>query len=168
MNKLFYGVSTSQGDVDVKEVTIYNPLEEEMAPGDVLAVYFAHGNTVEAPSMVVSNTSDIAEETTDSTDEPIIDDSNDSNTDVDPAPLTEDEQTASPIIRGNTRNVEQINIFCMPQRTLSIWSCNCAMAGNDTALIVPSIASISIDGKFFPLLTRAKSEGVYTFPISRP
>ena len=94
MNKLFYGVSTSQGDADVKEVTIYNPLEEEMAPGDVLAVYFAHGNTVEAPSMVVSNTSDIAEETTDSTDEPIIDDSNDSNTDVDPAPLTEDEQTA--------------------------------------------------------------------------
>lgn len=94
MNKLFYGVSTSQGDADVKEVTIYNPLEEEMAPGDVLAVYFAHGNTVEAPSMVVSNTSDIAEETTDSTDEPIIDDSNDSNTDVDPALLTEDEQTA--------------------------------------------------------------------------
>ncbi len=89
MNKLFYGVSTSQGDADVKEVTSYNPLEEEMAPGDVLAVYFAHGNTVEVPSMVVSNTSDIAEETTENnpatTDDP--------TTDVDPAQLTEDEQT---------------------------------------------------------------------------
>ena len=61
-NKLFYGVSTTSGSNSPKQVTIFNPLEEQLTPGDLLAVYFAHGNEVSAPSMVVSNISNVDEE----------------------------------------------------------------------------------------------------------
>lgn len=61
-NKLFYGVSTTNGSDSPKQVTIFNPLEEQLTPGDLLAVYFAHGNEVGAPSMVVSNISNVDEE----------------------------------------------------------------------------------------------------------
>lgn len=61
-NKLFYGVSTTSGSDSPKQVTIFNPLEEQLTPGDLLAVYFAHGNEVGAPSMVVSNISNVDEE----------------------------------------------------------------------------------------------------------
>lgn len=61
-NKLFYGVSTTSGSDSPKQVTIFNPLEEQLMPGDLLAVYFAHGNEASAPSMVVSNISNVDEE----------------------------------------------------------------------------------------------------------
>ena len=61
-NKLFYGVSTTSGSDSPKQVTIFNPLEEQLTPGDLLAVYFAHGNEVGAPLMVVSNISNVDEE----------------------------------------------------------------------------------------------------------
>ena len=61
-NKLFYGVSTTSGSDTPKQVTIFNPLEEQLTPGDLLAVYFAHGNEVGAPSMIVSNISNVDEE----------------------------------------------------------------------------------------------------------
>lgn len=60
-NKLFYGVSTTGGGDSPKQVTIFNPLKEQLTPGDLLTVYFAHGNEVSAPSMVVSNISNVDE-----------------------------------------------------------------------------------------------------------
>lgn len=57
MANLFYGVSTTTEDVTAKEVTIYNPLHDEIAPGDLLAVYFSNGNTVVAPTLVIQGTS---------------------------------------------------------------------------------------------------------------
>ena len=56
MAKLFYGVSTSSGDSD-KNVIIFNPLEETLMPGDLLAVYFAHGNTKPAPRLTIGDIS---------------------------------------------------------------------------------------------------------------
>ena len=56
MAKLFYGVSTSSGDSD-KNVTIFNPLEETLMPGDLLVVYFAHGNTKPAPRLTIGDIS---------------------------------------------------------------------------------------------------------------
>ena len=57
MANLFYGVSTTTEDVTAKEVTIYNPLHDEIVPGDLLAVYFSNGNTVVAPTLVIQGTS---------------------------------------------------------------------------------------------------------------
>lgn len=63
-NKLFYGVSTTIATDYTKQVIIYNPLEEEISPGDLLAVYFAHGNTAKAdennqPTLLVYGTSNV-------------------------------------------------------------------------------------------------------------
>lgn len=60
-NKLFYGVSTTSGGDSPKQVTIFNPLKEQLTPGDLLTVYFAHGNEVGAPSIIVSNISNVDE-----------------------------------------------------------------------------------------------------------
>lgn len=57
MANLFYGVSTTTEDITAKEVTIYNPLHDEIVPGDLLAVYFSNGNTVVAPTLVIQGTS---------------------------------------------------------------------------------------------------------------
>ena len=57
MANLFYGVSTTTEDVTAKEVTIYNPLHDEIVPGDLLAVYFSNGNTIVAPTLVIQGTS---------------------------------------------------------------------------------------------------------------
>ena len=57
MANLFYGVSTTGADTAEKEVTIYNPLHDEIVFGDLLAVYFSDGNTVESPTLVVGGTS---------------------------------------------------------------------------------------------------------------
>lgn len=57
MANLFYGVSTTTENVTAKEVTIYNPLHDEIVPGDLLAVYFSNGNTVVAPTLVIQGTS---------------------------------------------------------------------------------------------------------------
>ena len=57
MANLFYGVSVTQGDIDSKDVTIYNPLSNTIEAGDLLAVYFAHGNTVVAPHLNISGLS---------------------------------------------------------------------------------------------------------------
>lgn len=62
MAKLFYGVSVSDNSDESKDVIIYNPLEEGIEPGDLLAVYFAYGNTISAPTLVVNGTSTLAGE----------------------------------------------------------------------------------------------------------
>ena len=60
MVNLFYGVSVSDGNDEVKEVTIFNPSREIM-PGDLLAIYFSHGNTYNAPTLLISETSSLDE-----------------------------------------------------------------------------------------------------------
>lgn len=60
MVNLFYGVSVSDGSDEVKEVTIFNPSREIM-PGDLLAIYFSHGNTYNAPTLLISETSSLDE-----------------------------------------------------------------------------------------------------------
>jgi len=57
MANLFYGVSATSADTNEKEVTIYNPLHDDIVVGDLLAVYFANGNTEESPTLVVHGTS---------------------------------------------------------------------------------------------------------------
>lgn len=62
MANLFYGVSSTDGATQKKEVTIYNPAEEEIKQGDLLSVYFANGNTYESPTLVIKSTSSLINE----------------------------------------------------------------------------------------------------------
>lgn len=57
MANLFYGVSATSAGANEKEVIIYNPLQDNIVVGDLLAVYFANGNTKETPTLVVRGTS---------------------------------------------------------------------------------------------------------------
>lgn len=57
MANLFYGVSTTAADTAQKEVVIYNPLQDEIVPGDLLAVYFSDGNIEESPTLIINGIS---------------------------------------------------------------------------------------------------------------